>query len=321
MRPGSPKAPLVSVIVPALNAQATLRETLASIASQTYRNIEIVIVDDGSTDDTARVAEQFCAKDGRARLIRQKNTGLAGARNKAVAAATGEFIAPLDADDLWHADKIRRQLERFAASSGDVALVYNWSRIINERSLVIEPSSRPFLEGQVLRNHLAWNFIGNGSTPLIRAGALRDWLYNAALRNSCEDYLLQLQIASRFEFACVPAFLTGYRRRTEAMSGDLLKMIMAHISMYRILFSQLPRDYYPTLERQLARQFAAQGIVELAGGQVARSAQAFYHALTTSPLAAAGEVLQRLRWRARSRAAGRYPLIGRHFNSLAPDVG
>src|SRR3954453_20694089 len=139
--------PLISVVIPAGNAQDTLDQTLASAAAQTHTNIEIVIVDDGSMDSTGRIARELCAQDPRARLIRQENAGLAAARNAAIAVAQGEFIAPLDADDLWHPQKLERQLACFRRAEVEVGLVYCWSRIIDEHGKVLAPSDRAMIEG------------------------------------------------------------------------------------------------------------------------------------------------------------------------------
>src|SRR4051794_3877496 len=101
---------LVTVVVPAHNAAATLRQTLASIAAQTYRDLEIVVVDDGSTDDTSAIAAEFAHLDRRVRLVSQANAGVAAARNKGIALARGEYVAPVDADDLWEPTKIEKQV-------------------------------------------------------------------------------------------------------------------------------------------------------------------------------------------------------------------
>ena len=236
---------LVSVVVPAWNAEATLRETLESAASQTHRAIEILIIDDGSSDTTATVAAQFCAVEPRARLIRQRNRGVAAARNRGIAEAKGQFIAPLDADDLWHPEKIQRQLATFRESSARTGLVYCWYRMIDERGLVCERSWAPIMEGHVFDRHLDLNF-GTGSSPLIRRSALGDLRYDPALQRAgnegCEDWLLQLQIALRFEVACSRAFLLGYRKRAGSMASDHLRMIRSQIQMYEILLRQVPPE-------------------------------------------------------------------------------
>src|SRR5689334_2996184 len=89
-------APLVSVIIAAFNAAAHIEETCRSALSQTHTALEVIVVDDGSTDDTAAIVERIARTDSRVRLFRQVNRGVAAARNAAIAEAQGEFIAPLD---------------------------------------------------------------------------------------------------------------------------------------------------------------------------------------------------------------------------------
>lgn len=104
--------PLVSCIVPVYNGERYLGETLDSIVAQTHRPIEIIVVDDGSTDRSAAVAEECSAG---VRLLRQRNAGPAAARNHGVREAVGSLVAFLDADDLWHPEKLERQVARFQA--------------------------------------------------------------------------------------------------------------------------------------------------------------------------------------------------------------
>ena len=104
----SPAGTLVSVVIPAYNAQATLGETLRSVLAQTHRNLEIVVVDDGSTDDTWQLMQGFGAA---IRPIHQRNAGIAATRNAGLAAARGDFIALLDADDLCEPERIAVQLK------------------------------------------------------------------------------------------------------------------------------------------------------------------------------------------------------------------
>ena len=247
---------LVSVIVPAWNAEATLIETLSSAAAQTHRNLEVLVIDDGSTDGTARLAEAFCLADDRFRLIGRQRGGLAAARNAGIDAAAGAWIAPLDADDLWHPEKIERQLQTFAGAGDRVGLVYCWYRRIDEHGRVTDPSWAPIMEGSVFRKHLQLNF-GSGSTPLIKRGALGDLHYSTELsrpdEGGCEDWLLQLQIAERFEIACTPAFLVGYRVRSGSMSADKERMRRAHVHMYEILRREFPTRERGTIDRELAR--------------------------------------------------------------------
>jgi glycosyltransferase involved in cell wall biosynthesis len=105
-------SPLISCIVPVFNGERYLRQALDSIFAQTYRPLEVVVVDDGSTDATAVVVASF---GDRLRYLRQDNQGPPVARNLGIRAAKGEYVAFLDADDLWHPEKLQRQIKRFEA--------------------------------------------------------------------------------------------------------------------------------------------------------------------------------------------------------------
>src|SRR6185295_7777483 len=94
-------SPLVSVITPAYNTAAFVADTLESALAQTFGDFELVLVDDGSTDETGCIAEAFARRDSRVRVIHQKNRGISSARNTALAYARGSLIALLDSDDVW----------------------------------------------------------------------------------------------------------------------------------------------------------------------------------------------------------------------------
>lgn len=104
--------PLVSCIVPVFNGEQYLREALDSIRAQTYRALELIVADDGSTDGTAAIVASY---GDRVRHVRQENTGAPAARNLGLHAARGDFVAFLDADDLWHPEKLARQMACFDA--------------------------------------------------------------------------------------------------------------------------------------------------------------------------------------------------------------
>src|SRR5689334_7043342 len=116
--------------MPAWNAGATIVEALRSVAAQTYRNLEIIIVDDGSADATAALAREFCASDARARIVNRSNGGPAAARNLGIAEARGEWIALIDADDVWHPSKVEKQVTVALAADERPGFVYCWYRKI-----------------------------------------------------------------------------------------------------------------------------------------------------------------------------------------------
>src|SRR6476646_2026610 len=105
----------ISIIIPAFNAQATIEETIASVQNQTFSDFEIIVIDDGSTDDTLRIVQQI--SDPHLRIFSYSNGGTSVARNNGISQATGDYIAFLDADDLWTPDKLERQLQALKTHS------------------------------------------------------------------------------------------------------------------------------------------------------------------------------------------------------------
>lgn len=102
---------LISVIIPVFNGGKYISEALESVLAQTHENIEIVIVDDGSTDNTSQIAQEFMAHNSSMKYVYQENQGLAASRNKGISLSKGDFIAFIDADDIWVEDKLETQIK------------------------------------------------------------------------------------------------------------------------------------------------------------------------------------------------------------------
>jgi glycosyltransferase involved in cell wall biosynthesis len=238
--------PCVAVIIPVFNGERTIDATLASARGQTWPNIEIIVVDDGSTDNTRGIVEQHQLADSRVRLISQRNLGVAAARNRGISATSADFIAPLDADDLWAPQKITLQMEKALSGGNDVGLVYTWFARIDVVGSVIRTDHRPMFEGRILNHMCRGNFIANGSSPLIRRRTLdRVGGYDESLRardaQGCEDLLLYLRIAEVSEFRVVPQPLTGYRLSPSNMSSDILQMFRSGELVIQEYMERLPQ--------------------------------------------------------------------------------
>jgi glycosyltransferase involved in cell wall biosynthesis len=236
---------LVSVIIPAHNAGATLDETLKSVRDQTYPDLEILVIDDGSTDSTAAVASRHARIDSRIRILRQPQGGVAAARNRGLAEARGEYVAPLDADDLWRPEKLEKQVAAMSGDGAGIGLVYTWYAVIDEHGSVVSLDHRPTAEGAVLRRMCLGNLIGNGSSALMRkAAALEAGGYDTSLlargAQGCEDLKLYFRIAERHRFAVVPEYLTGYRCLTTAMSSDVFQMLRSFDLVIEESFARHP---------------------------------------------------------------------------------
>jgi len=262
--------PLITVVIPAYNAARTIDETLRSARSQTHHNLEILVVDDGSRDGTAAIVLNHAAMDSRVRFITQPNAGVAAARNRGIAEASSELIAPLDADDLWAPTKIEKQFEAMMRGGEKTALVYTWFAMIDEHGNVYDLDHQPADSGRVLRRMCRGNLVGNGSSALMRkqavleAGGFEPGL-RARQAEGCEDLLLYFRIAERHEFAVVPEHLTGYRRHRENMSENSLQMLRSYHLVAREMYRKYPQyageihagevDLVAWLIRRALRQF------------------------------------------------------------------
>lgn len=241
--------PLVTVIIPAYNAATFIERTLISVLTQTYHNLEIIVVDDGSQDETVAIVRDYLKQDDRVVLLQQENAGVAAARNLGIQASSGEFIAPIDADDIWYPENIEKQVNRAIAGGEKVGLVYSWSVDINENDEMIGGFRASDIEGDVYKTLVCHNFLGNASASLIRRSVLNQVGYydsNLKAQNAqgCEDWDLYLRLANIADYAVVPEFLVGYRKLSNSMSRNYETMkrshdlVMAAVSESRPYFPQ-----------------------------------------------------------------------------------
>lgn len=237
-------SPVVSIVIPAFNAANTLADTLDAVRNQSVTNLEIIVVDDGSTDGTAAIAARYARQDKRIQCISVPNGGVASARNVGIEAARAPYVAPVDADDLWHPDKTARQLAVLTARP-EVSMVYCSRRNVDERGRVLKTISRATLSGWACHRLTTFNAVGNGSAIMFRkAEALRIGGYDTRLRQrgaqGCEDYLVQVRLAAIGEVAADGDYLVGYRKSAIAMSNDNAAMLRSRLLALEIIAEDLP---------------------------------------------------------------------------------
>jgi glycosyltransferase involved in cell wall biosynthesis len=218
--------PQVSVVIAVRDAEQYIGRTLLSALAQTLTEIEIVVVNDGSTDGTVAVIEALAEGDDRVRLFSIPPTGVGHARNFAVDEARGEFIAVLDGDDLWHPSKLELQVAAIRAGGEDTAAVGCLPvRIdLDDRILAgLTPFGLPTLrdlDGYALLPLLCSPFLWCSSLPLFRRSSfLEVGGYDNTLPMN-EDFKIAVRLAERFPFAFVPEFLVGYRTHPGSRSSD-----------------------------------------------------------------------------------------------------
>lgn len=258
--------PLVSVIIPAYNAEQFIAQTLESVIAQTYRNIEMIVVDDGSEDGTAGIVKHYMEQDSRIQLLQQPNAGVAAARNLGIEKSKGEFIAPLDADDIWRTENLEKQVNSFLKADDSVGIVYSWSFYIDENGFPVDDFCVAKVEGYFYTTLLCHNFIGNASATLLRRSCLKEiGGYSMKLKDQkaqgCEDFDLYLRIAEHYQIKVVPEFLVGYRKLSNGMSSNYKSMARSHEMVlqnsYR-KYPEIPAILYHLSRSSLYLYFARQ---------------------------------------------------------------
>jgi glycosyltransferase involved in cell wall biosynthesis len=229
---------LISIIIPAYNAERFIGRTLSSALNQTFKDIEVIVVNDGSTDKTQFIVENFAVNDRRVRLFNTTNRGVAMARNCGIENARGTYVAFLDADDLWHPTKIERQFNALSAYAPDPtwAGVYVLNRVIDEEDRVVGDGQVTIkCRGYVLARNFVLKFVGNGSNLMVRREAARavggfDPSYAEAGLGGCEDLDFELKLAARYRIEAVRSFLVGYRIYEGNMSSDRVRMAKSTVA-------------------------------------------------------------------------------------------
>jgi glycosyltransferase involved in cell wall biosynthesis len=240
----------ISVIIPAYNAEQTILETIESLQQQTFTDFEIIVVDDGSTDHTAERLASLA--DPRLQVISVQNGGVSAARNRGIAQASGEFLAFLDADDLWTADKLELQLAALRANP-DCDLAYSWTYFYHSETGDKTPGEARPLEGAVYAELLKGNFLASGSNPLVRRAAVEaiggfdpDFPHVA-------DWDFYLRLAANGKFALVPHHQILYRQSTSSMTSTKLHQIeQQSLQMLEKTYQTAPAAYQPLKRQSMA---------------------------------------------------------------------
>ena len=229
--------PLISVIIPAYNAEQTISETVRSVLKQTLSDFEVIIIDDGSQDLTLEILSGIT--DSRIKVFSHPNAGACVSRNRGFAQAQGEFIAFLDADDLWTPDKLEAQLAALQANP-QAAVAYSWTNCIDEAGQFLRRGNHLSLNGDIYAELLLSDVLENGSTSLIRREALAAVGGFDESLAAAQDWDLYLRLAVNYQFVVVPSPQVLYRISTNSMSSQVLQLESASLQVIEKAFSQAP---------------------------------------------------------------------------------
>lgn len=230
---------VVSVIMPAWNAAGTIVEAIESVLQQSFSDLELIVVDDGSTDDTADQVRSM--HDPRLALLSIPHSGVGAARNRGVAAACGDYISFLDADDIWLPDKLEVQVELLEAQPAAGA-VYGFVDKIDADGTARRPIFRQVAEGWILETLLVWNLIANGSNLLVRRHAFEQVGGFDESLEAAEDWDLSIRLARVCEFVCVPRTLVLYRQGANTLSTRVHTVERSYRRALERVYGDVPSD-------------------------------------------------------------------------------
>lgn len=244
--------PKVSVVIPAFNASKTIKATLKSVIDQSFEDFEIIVINDGSTDDTLEVVNEI--GDQRIKTFTYSNGGLATARNRGISHATGDYVAFLDADDLWTKDKLESQVEALENNS-DAGLAYSLSYYLNEDGKSYHIGSKLSPEGDVYAHILVSNFLDSGSSPLVRKTVIDSiGLFDSTISGAA-DWDYWIRIAAKWPFVLIPERQIFYRQSGSSMSSRVDFMESCIISVVHKAFENAPDEYKYLKKRSLAEAY------------------------------------------------------------------
>jgi glycosyltransferase involved in cell wall biosynthesis len=281
------KTPSISVVIPTYNCAALLPQAIRSAYAQTIRPAEVIVVDDGCTDDTTAVVNAL-----RATLpddfvyIQKPNGGEASARNRGVAAATGEYVAFLDQDDVWLPEKLERQLPSFDAPGAPTLAFTAYTRVSGDNREVVRVKDWVPTPEHALRRLMDGCCV-TPSTVIVRRDALTDagafdeslWLGN--------DWDMWLRLAAAgHRFAYLPEPMTDYLWHANNMSRDQRKIAQAALTIIPRLFrtGHLPPLIKQLEHRCLARWHMILACYELEAGEPRRSRRSLRAAIAAHPV-------------------------------------
>ena len=252
--------------MPAFNSSKTIRHSIESVLAQTHSKYELIVIDDGSSDETYRICSSYC--DPRIKLLKQKNRGLAGARNTGIRAAIFDTVAFIDSDDLWMANKLELHL-RHLYSNKSLGVSFSRSKFIDQNGEIIGNFQMPNIKNIDAKLIFCRNPISNGSCVVLKKCVLDDIEFEADIYENVESYWfddsfrqsediecwLRIALTSKWKFEGIPEALTIYRVNNNGLSADTKsqlqswKKVVDKVESYNSLFIQ--KYYKQALSYQL----------------------------------------------------------------------
>ena len=269
--------PKVSVIIPTYNRVEHLRAAIASVLEQTFQDFEVIVVDDASTDDTLDVVRKI--RDPRIRYLRHEtNKKEAMSRNTGLRAATGDYIAFLDDDDEWVADKLKLQVELLENSPPEFGGVYTGCVTVDRKSGSVVGGVRPEKRGNIFDDMMVKNWVGTPSTVLFKKQCFTQvGLFDETIAFGV-DYDMWIRIASKYQLDYIAEPLVKYYIQSDRLSTNhelVIRGLENQITKYGSLFRKSSKG--------LSRRYRIIGTLYCYTGDLKKGRKALLRAIRTNP--------------------------------------
>lgn len=277
--------PLVSVVIPVYNGARFLSQAIDSVLAQTYPAVEVVVVDDGSTDDSRALIAGY---GDRIVAVHQNNGGVARARNAGIRAGRGELVAFLDQDDWWRPEKIAAQVRVFQSDPG-IGLVHTGVAHYDQRAQAfvgrLNPHDAPHqLVGRCYERLLLGNGIYNATVMVRRTALDAVGHFDASIAgNTVADYELWLRLARRFTLAYVPDELAVFRLHADQGTWKRRDMLAAELRVLEQALADPAPAHPAAMAGRLAQLLEELGVAHLDAGDSRAARPCFARALGAAP--------------------------------------
>ncbi len=287
---------LVSVIIPVYNSEKYIHETIQSVLNQTYKNFELIIVNDGSTDNSLSIIENSQKKDNRIKILNKINSGVSETRNFGLNIAKGEYVAFLDSDDVWLPNNL--ELKVNCINQNFLDAVYSYCEIIDEESFktgIVKTGLSPLL----LKNILCWegNYITIPSGYLFKKDSiLLIGGFNKSLSNNADQEIIIRLLSFGSKISSISEVTWLYRRHNLNMSSNIQLMEKESILVYKIAAkNNLYSNFFFRMKCYSKMNLVLSGCWYRDGGSVRKAIYRFIIAFCTSPLSTIILMLKKLK--------------------------
>jgi glycosyltransferase involved in cell wall biosynthesis len=230
--------PKISVVMSVYNCEKYIKEAIYSILNQNFGDFEFIIINDGSTDKTREIIEEY--KDERIKVINNKNKGLTKSLNEGIELAKGEYIARMDADDISLRERFEKQVE-FLDFNTDIYMCGTWAEFIDENGVFLKDFKRPITDKEIKKELLFHNPFIHSSVMIRKSVFDKVGLYNESFRYA-QDYELWTRVVAKLKTANLPEALLKYRVLKESITKSknfkvrLLGIKIRLLGIWRLLF-------------------------------------------------------------------------------------